>query len=109
MNGLVDRDGNPLTCLRNVDLDLFSFGCPDGNSWMRIDEHNDVYIGELLNSTNLVIEVMEFLVKWTTIAESETLVHKERVNFGQEEIKRKTNQIKSMSFKLKAIEKFASG
>ncbi|KAK4790940.1 hypothetical protein SAY86_031353 [Trapa natans] len=110
VDGLVDRDGVPLTfCSRNVDFDISSFGCPDEYSWTRIDEHDNVYIEELLNSANLVTEVMESLVQRAAIAESETLVHKERVSFGQEEIKRKTAQIESMSFKLGEMEKFASG
>lgn len=107
---LIDHDGIPLPCWsRNVDLDPSSFDGPDEDSWTRIDVHDDIYIGELLKSVNLVTEVMEALVKRAAIAESETLVQKEKVNLGQEEIKRKAAQIKTMSFKLEEMEKFALG
>ncbi|PKI78068.1 hypothetical protein CRG98_001518 [Punica granatum] len=57
----------------------------------------------------MVTEVMENLVKRAVIAETETLVEKEKVSLGREEIKRKAVQIETMSLKLEEMERFAFG
>ncbi|GMH14907.1 hypothetical protein Nepgr_016748 [Nepenthes gracilis] len=113
--GLVDKNGIPLSSWsKNVDLSLFD--SPDEETWIRsdykqltFDEQDGSYIGELLKSVQMVTNVMEALVKRVIIAESETAIAKERVNFGLEDIKKKESQIKSMSFKLEEMERFALG
>ncbi|XP_074346066.1 uncharacterized protein LOC141684833 [Apium graveolens] len=113
--GIVDRNGTPLSSWsRNVDLS--SFGTLDGETWMGIknppgavDEHDGLYIGEILKSVQMVTDVMESLVKRIIMAESETASEKEKVTIGQEEIKKKAFQIDNMSTKLNEMEKFATG
>ncbi|XP_073219821.1 uncharacterized protein [Cicer arietinum] len=113
--GLVDKDGIPLSgWSRNVDLS--SFDGEDEESWIGIsrehgslDEQDAVYIGELLNSVQMVTDVMEALVKRVLLAESETTIEKEKVSSGQEEIMRKSVQLENMSIKLEEMERFALG
>ncbi|XP_031401681.1 uncharacterized protein LOC116211432 [Punica granatum] len=108
--GLIDRDGIPMSSWSTtVNLDLSSFDGSDEDSLIRIDEHDGGYIGDLLKSVNMVTEVMENLVKRAVIAETETLVEKEKVSLGREEIKRKAVQIETMSLKLEEMERFAFG
>nr|XP_008372791.2 uncharacterized protein LOC103436143 [Malus domestica] len=113
--GLVDKNGTPLSgWSRNVDLT--SFDSPDEDTWVGIsnqhgplDEQDAAYIGELLKSVQMVTDVMEALVKRVLVAESETAIEKEKVTFGQEEIKKKSVQIENMSVKLEEMEHFALG
>lgn len=113
--GFVDKDGTPLSgWSRNVDLS--SFDGPDEETWLGIamehgslDEQDVAYTGELLKSVQMVSEVMEGLVKRIILAESETVVEKEKVTLGQEEIKKKSIQIENMSLKLEEMERFALG
>ncbi|XP_061999469.1 uncharacterized protein LOC133716828 [Rosa rugosa] len=113
--GLVDKNGTPLAgWSRNVDLS--SFEIPDADSSIGIgkqqdslDEQDAAYISELLKSVQMVTDVMEALVKRVILAESETAVEKEKVTFGQEEIKKKSIQIENMSLKLEEMERFALG
>ncbi|KDO71158.1 hypothetical protein CISIN_1g019249mg [Citrus sinensis] len=113
--GLVDKNGTPLSgWSRNVDLS--SFNGPDEDTWIGIskqlgssDEQDGAYIGELLKSVQMVTDVMEVLVKRVIMAESETAVEKEKVTLGQEEIRKKANQIENMSLKLEEMERFALG
>ncbi|XP_065853293.1 uncharacterized protein [Euphorbia lathyris] len=113
--GLVDKEGTPLSSWsRNVDLS--SFESPDDETWIRLseqhgsyDEQDEIYIGELLKSVQMVTDVMEALVKRIIMAESETEFEKEKVTLGKEEIRKKAVQIESMSSKLEEMEKFALG
>lgn len=113
--GVVDKDGVPLSdWSRNVDLS--SFDEEDAESWIGIsrhqgllDEQDAVYIGEILNSVQMVTDVMEALVKRVLLAESETAVEKEKVSLGQEKIMLKSAQLENMSMKLEEMERFASG
>ncbi|GAB4848481.1 hypothetical protein Ancab_003185 [Ancistrocladus abbreviatus] len=113
--GLVDKNGIPLSNWPK-NIDLSSFDNPEVETWVggdnqqaSFDEQDGVYIGELLKSVQMVTNVMEALVKRVIIAESETVIEKERVNCSQEEIKKKENQIESMSIKLEEMERFALG
>ncbi|KAK7406812.1 hypothetical protein VNO78_08445 [Psophocarpus tetragonolobus] len=111
--GFVDKNGIPLSgWCSNVDLS--SFDDTDEESWMRIshqhgclDEQDAAYIGEILNSVQMVADVMEALVKRVLLAESETAIEKEIVSISQEEIKRKSTQLENMSMKLEEMEHFA--
>lgn len=113
--GLVDKNGTPQSSWsRNVDLS--SFDSVDEGSWTKIcdqhgsfDEQDEAYTGEILKSVQMVTDVMEVLVKRVILAETETTVEKERVALGQEEIKKKADQIDNMSSKLEEMEKFALG
>lgn len=113
--GLIDKNGTPLSgWSRNVDLS--SFDSPDEETWIEIskrhgslDEQDVTYIGEILKSVQIVTDVMEILVKRVILAESEAAIEKEKVAFGQEEIKKKSSQIENMSLKLEEMEQFALG
>lgn len=113
--GLVDKSGIPL-CNWSKSMDLSSFASLDdeaciGTSDQKslIEKGNEAYVSDLLNSAHMVSNVMEALVKRVIIAESETAVEKEKVNFSQEEIKKKETQLESMSMKLEEMERFAFG
>ncbi|VVA99434.1 unnamed protein product [Arabis nemorensis] len=68
-----------------------------------------VYTNEMLQSIEMVTDVLESLVRRVTEAESETAVQKERALLGEEEISRKTVQIENLSLKLEEMEEFAHG
>ncbi|OVA18589.1 hypothetical protein BVC80_1831g136 [Macleaya cordata] len=113
--GLVDKNGTPLSGW-SKDANLSSSDNPDEETWLRInngqgsfDEHDEAYVGEILKSVRMVTDVMEVLVKRVIMAETETAIEKEKVNLGQEEIKKKALQIESMSTKVEEMEKFALG
>ncbi|KAK6924470.1 hypothetical protein RJ641_010670 [Dillenia turbinata] len=113
--GLVDKNGLPLSRW-SKSVDLSSFDRPDEEMWISLcdkrgffDEQDGAYIGEILNSVQMVTDVMETLVKRVIMAESETATEKEKVTIGQEEIKKKALQIESMSVKLEEMERFAEG
>nr|POE70565.1 endoglucanase 24 [Quercus suber] len=113
--GFIDKNGTPLSSwTRNIDLS--SFDGPDEETLIGIsgkhvslDEQDATYTGEILKSVQMVTDVMEALVKRVILAESETVIEKEKVTFGQEEIKRKSIQIENMSLKLEEMERFALG
>ncbi|KAK6924479.1 hypothetical protein RJ641_010679 [Dillenia turbinata] len=91
--GLVDKNGLPLSRW-SKSVDLSSFDRPDEEMWISLcdkrgffDEQDGAYIGEILNSVQMVTDVMETLVKRVIMAESETATEKEKVTIGQEEIK----------------------
>ncbi|XP_051141184.1 uncharacterized protein LOC127258399 [Andrographis paniculata] len=113
--GLVDKNGVPLSgWSRNVDIS--SLDSADEDTWTALssaegslDEQDGAYINELLQSVQLVTDVMEGLVKRVLLAETETAVEKEKVTVGREEIKRKAVQIENMSVKLEEMEQFAMG
>lgn len=117
LNGgdLVDKHGIPLSgWSRNVDVS--SFDSADEETWTALsskegstDEHDGVYISELIKSVQMVTDVMETLVKRVIMAESEMAIEKEKATVGQEEIKKKTVQIENMSTKLEEMEQFAVG
>lgn len=113
--GLVDKNGVPLSgWSRNVDIS--SFDNTDEETWTALsnqegclDEQDGVYANELLKSVQMVVDVMEGLVKRVLMAESETAIEKDKVTVGREEIKRKAVQIENMSVKLEEMEQFAKG
>ncbi|KAL4361373.1 hypothetical protein GQ457_04G021060 [Hibiscus cannabinus] len=114
--GLVDKEGTPLSgWSRSADLSS-SFNCLDEETWLGIsgqqgslDEQDGAYIGELIESVQMITDVMEILVKRVIMAESETAIEKEKVTLGQEEIRRKAFQIENMSLKLEEMQSFAMG
>lgn len=67
------------------------------------------YTNEMLQSIEMVTDVLDSLVRRVTAAESETAVQKERALLGDEEISRKTVQIENLSLKLEEMERFAHG
>ncbi|CAH8272763.1 unnamed protein product [Arabidopsis lyrata] len=67
------------------------------------------YTNEMLQSIEMVTDVLESLVRRVTAAESETAVQKEKALLGEEEISRKTVQIENLSSKLEEMERFAHG
>ena len=113
--GFIDKNGIPLSdWSRNIDLS--SFDSPNEEQLIGIsrkhgplDEQDAAYTDEILKSVQMVTDVMEALVKRVVLAESETAIEKEKVTFGQEEIKRKSIQIENMSLKLEEMERFALG
>ncbi|XP_010679871.2 uncharacterized protein LOC104895142 [Beta vulgaris subsp. vulgaris] len=113
--GLVDKDGIPLSSWsKNIYLpssDSSRDGTDTGTSDQSgvIHDKDGAYVCDLLNSAHTVTNVMETLVKRVLIAESEAAIEKEKVNFSQEEIKKKETQLESMSLKLEEMERFAFG
>lgn len=67
------------------------------------------YTSEMLQSIEMVTDVLESLVRRVTAAESETAVQMERALLGEEELSRKTVQIDNLSLKLEEMEQFAHG
>ncbi|KAL0758736.1 hypothetical protein Bca101_074886 [Brassica carinata] len=67
------------------------------------------YTSEMLQSIEMVTNVLEFLVKRVSVAESETAVQKEMVLLGEEELSKKTVQIENLAVKLQEMERFAHG
>ncbi|XP_068645586.1 uncharacterized protein [Aristolochia californica] len=113
--GLIDKNGTSLSDW-SKDIDLSSFESSDDETWIGIsnnigssDEHDEAYISEILKSVLLVTNVMEALVKKVIMAEAEAAVEKAKVSLGQEEIKKKSLQIETMSAKVEEMEKFALG
>ncbi|XP_057499697.1 uncharacterized protein LOC130783921 isoform X2 [Actinidia eriantha] len=113
--GFVDKCGIPLSGWSRS-MDLSSFDNIDEETWIGIsnqhgslDEHDGVYISEVLKNVQMVSDVMETLVKRVIMAESEAAIEKEKVTFGQEEINKKVRQIEGMSTKLEEMERFALG
>ncbi|XP_068640100.1 uncharacterized protein [Aristolochia californica] len=113
--GLIDKNGTPLSDW-SKDIDLSPFESVDGETWLGIsnkivsfDEHDEAYVSQTLKSVLLVTAVMEALVKRVIMAEAVASVEKAKVSLGQEEIKKKSLQIESMSAKVEEMEKFALG
>ncbi|ESQ50663.1 hypothetical protein EUTSA_v10022777mg [Eutrema salsugineum] len=77
----------------------------DGSSGVE----DGAYTSEMLQSIEMVTDVLESLVRRVTAAESETAVQKEMVLLGEEELSRKTVQIENLSSKLQEMERFAHG
>ncbi|XP_073009717.1 uncharacterized protein [Typha latifolia] len=113
--GFVDRHGIPLSDWSN-DIDLFAFEISEeemieasGIDPKSIDAKDGEFMSVLLKSVQMVVSVMEFLVKKIIMAENESAIEKEKVNLGTEEIRRKTLEIENMSAKLEDMENFAAG
>ncbi|KAJ9561805.1 hypothetical protein OSB04_006965 [Centaurea solstitialis] len=109
--GFVDRNGTPMSdWSTNLDFSN-SDDRPDVETWIGIDNQHDeqdgVYISEVLNSVQMITDVMEALLKRVLMAETETANEKEKVKLSQEEIIRKEIQIESMSEKLAEMDRFA--
>lgn len=117
VEGFVDRSGTPISSWSgNVKLPSSSSDSRDVESLIEInsqngivDEHDGSYMGEILNSVQTVTDVMESLVKRVLVAESESSNAKQKVNLGQEEIRKKAIQIETMSEKLDEMDRFAIG
>ncbi|KAF3794912.1 hypothetical protein EJ110_NYTH04591 [Nymphaea thermarum] len=113
--GFVDKHGAPLAdWSKVVDLSLFESLDEEKKPQPRknqglFDEYDGAYIGDIIKSVLLVTDVMEALVKRVIIAETETATEKEKVNLGQEEIRKKTLQVEKMSARVEEMEKLASG
>ncbi|KAF8047033.1 hypothetical protein N665_3248s0005 [Sinapis alba] len=97
LNGLdfIEKDGGSSSCEDNHGGPL---GLEDG-----------AYTSEMLQSIEMVTNVLESLVKRVSVAESETAVQKEMVLLGEEELDRKTVQIENLAIKLQEMERFAHG
>ncbi|CAL9147393.1 unnamed protein product [Musa hybrid cultivar] len=113
--GLVDKHGLPLSEW-STDVDLSSHESSDEMSQLAsnlkygpFDANVGGYFSETLQSTRIVAEVMESLIKRAIRAETEAATEKEKVKLGLEENKRKTLQIQSMTLKVEEMEKFALG
>ncbi|XP_010531082.1 PREDICTED: rab11 family-interacting protein 3 [Tarenaya hassleriana] len=74
-----------------------------------LDIKDKVYANVMLQSIQMVTDMLESLVRRVTAAESETVVQKEKVLLCEEEIKRKAVQIENLSLKLEEMERFAEG
>ncbi|RID77317.1 hypothetical protein BRARA_A00241 [Brassica rapa] len=59
--------------------------------------------GAMLQSIQMIADVLESLLRRVTAAESEASFQKERVIIGEEEIRRKTIQIENMSLRLEEM------
>lgn len=112
--GPADKNGIPLSWARDVDLS--SVDSPDEVALMgtsrshgSLDEEDGAYLGELLNSVQMITRVMEALVRRAVMAEYESELEKDKVNLGQEEIRQKSIQIQTMSTKLQEVERIAVG
>ncbi|CAN8327954.1 unnamed protein product [Cochlearia groenlandica] len=64
---------------------------------------------KMLESVQTVTDVLESLLRRVTAAESETAFQKEKVSIGEEEIRRKTDQIESLSVKLEEMKGIVHG
>ncbi|KAG1360917.1 putative cilia- and flagella-associated protein 57 [Cocos nucifera] len=111
--GFIDKRGIPLSGW-SKDIDLSSFESSDEEMHLAgsidlgsVDANDRAYIGYILKSVHVVTDVMESLVKRVIMAEIEAATENEKVNFGLEEIKKKTLQIESLSAKVEEMEKFA--
>ncbi|KAL3592846.1 hypothetical protein D5086_011486 [Populus alba] len=108
--GLVDWNGTLLPSWSRTNVDLSSLS-PDEEACNRLkqqqgrryDEQDKACIGELLESVQMVSDVMEGLVKRVTVEESEIVVRKDKVTLSQETIRRKAIQIESMSSKFEEM------
>ncbi|MQL78927.1 hypothetical protein Taro_011373 [Colocasia esculenta] len=113
--GFIDKHGTPLTdWSKNIDLSSFENSNEEillmnSNRLGLLDANDGTYISEVLKSVQLVTDVMEVLVKRVIMAETEAAIEKEKVNLGQEEIRKKALQIEIMSAKVREMEKFALG
>ncbi|XP_071693708.1 uncharacterized protein [Rutidosis leptorrhynchoides] len=113
--GFIDRTGTPMSNWSgNVNLSNFESREVEKmiaiNSQLGVvDEQDGSYMGEILSSVQTVTDVMESLVKRVLVAESESSNAKQKVSLGQEEIKKKTIQIETMSEKLDEMDRFALG
>lgn len=112
VRGVKQQDGNGLVEF-SKDVYLPAFDKADHEAWVKLShsvhDQDEDYMTELLSCVQTVTDVMETLVKRVILAESETAMEKRRVTVGEEEIKKKTLQIKDMSLKLEEMERFAVG
>ncbi|XP_024004317.1 oral-facial-digital syndrome 1 protein isoform X2 [Eutrema salsugineum] len=67
------------------------------------------YTWKMLQSIQMVTDVLESLLRRVTAAESETSFQKERVVIGEEEIRRKTVQIENLSLRLEEMKEIVRG
>ncbi|KAJ0254309.1 Polyamine-modulated factor 1-binding protein [Hirschfeldia incana] len=74
-----------------------------------LSEEDGAYSSEMLQSIEMVTNMLEFLVERVSLAESETAVQKEMVLLGEEELSKKTVQIENLAVKLQEMERFAHG
>lgn len=67
------------------------------------------YTWKMLQSIQMVTDVLESLLRRVTAAESETSFQKERVIIGEEEIRRKTIQMENLSLRLEEMKRIVHG
>ncbi|RAL52560.1 hypothetical protein DM860_017254 [Cuscuta australis] len=115
VSGIKQQDGNGIAEF-SKDVYLPAFDKADHEAWVKLSselhsvhDQDEDYMTELLSCVQTVTDVMETLVKRVILAESETALEKRKVTVGEEEIKKKTLQIKDMSLKLEEMERFAMG
>ncbi|MFS8033995.1 putative protein gravitropic in the light 1 [Helianthus anomalus] len=113
--GFIDRTGTPMSSW-SKNVNFFDFDCREAETSIGInsqygllDEQDASYMGEMMNRVQTVTDVMECLVKKVLVAELESNNAKQKVSLGQEEIKKKSIQIETMSEKLDEMDRFASG
>ncbi|KAJ4889055.1 kinectin-related [Raphanus sativus] len=118
LSGRVRTAATMLRCLRSKatvlaipDLShgVEQMGLKDGGLSSCEDALSEAYTSEMLQSIEMVTNVLEFLVKRVSAAESETAVQKEMVILGEEELSKKTVQIENLAVKLQEMERFAHG
>ncbi|KAJ0241937.1 Polyamine-modulated factor 1-binding protein [Hirschfeldia incana] len=115
LSGRVRATALMLRCLRSKARVLAVTDLPqvehekDGGGGSSSCEEDGAYTSEILQSIEMVTDVLESLVRRVTAAESETAVQKEMALLGEEELSRKTVQIENLSLKLQEMERFAHG
>ncbi|KAF5762415.1 putative protein gravitropic in the light 1 [Helianthus annuus] len=115
VEGFIDRTGTPMSSW-SKNVNFFDFDCREAETSVGVnsqhgllDEQDASYMGEMLNRVQTVTDVMECLVKRVLVAELESNNARQKVSLGQEEIKKKSIQIETMSEKLDEMDRFASG
>ncbi|CAH9133450.1 unnamed protein product [Cuscuta epithymum] len=108
IRGIKQQDGNGLGELSQTSDHEARINLPN-EQYPVHDKDEEVYMNELLSCVQTVTDIVETLVKRLILAESETALEKRKVTVGEEEIKKKTIQIESMSLKLEEMERFALG
>ncbi|CAH9065004.1 unnamed protein product [Cuscuta europaea] len=108
IRGIKQQDGNGLGELSQPSDHEARINLPS-EQYPVHDKDEEVYMNELLSCVQTVTDIVETLVKRLILAESETALEKRKVTVGEEEIKKKTIQIESMSLKLEEMERFALG
>ncbi|XP_010526795.1 PREDICTED: uncharacterized protein LOC104804260 [Tarenaya hassleriana] len=114
---LVEKNGAPPSPSKwATEIDLLPCDSP-GEETQTGTSRNQSYLGiedkgytaEMLQSVQMVNDVLESLARRVAVAESETAIQKQKVFVGEEEIKRKAVQIENLSLKLEEMEQFAQG
>ncbi|ESQ53478.1 hypothetical protein EUTSA_v10025665mg [Eutrema salsugineum] len=98
------------------DINLLAFHNPGEDTLTGTSMNQDslvieggAYTWKMLQSIQMVTDVLESLLRRVTAAESETSFQKERVVIGEEEIRRKTVQIENLSLRLEEMKEIVRG